>query len=68
MVLEQQMAKKHFLGIISTGNLQNDCLDQKVLEVWPPQNEVSKAKQGFWVSKKFFGPPKIKKIDFLKKH
>ena len=36
-VLELQMAKKHFFGIITPGNLQNRGLDQKVLEVWPPK-------------------------------
>ena len=39
-----QMAKKHFFGIISPGNLQNRSSDQKVLEVWLPKIEVFKAK------------------------
>ena len=43
MVLKLQMAKKHFFGIITPGNLQNRGSDQKVLEVWPPKSEVSKA-------------------------
>ena len=43
-VLELQMAKKHFFGIITPGNLQNRGLYQKVLEVWPPKSEVFKAK------------------------
>ena len=31
----------------------------------PPKSEVSKAKLGFWGSKKFSGTPKTRKIDFL---
>ena len=39
------MAKQHFLGTISPGNLKNRGLDQKVLEFKnPPKSEVLKSK------------------------
>ena len=33
MVLKLQMAKKHFFGIITPGNLQNHGSNQKISEV-----------------------------------
>ena len=49
------------IGIFWKNYLKNCNPYQKVLEVWPPKSEVSKAKWGFWGSKKCFGPPKLKK-------
>ena len=51
------MPKKYYFAIGSLKTIKN----QKVLEAWPPKSEVSKAKWGFWGSKKCFGSPKLKK-------